>query len=220
MRQTLFGTLAVIVLLATGYVGLDTWLTNRSVRAQLSDIPSVAGVTTASDDYQAQEGKDTTPLPKDSLADYVVAASLPRALYIDKLDVAARILPMGVNKDNSVQAPINIFDAGWYNGSVKPGELGAVFIDGHSSADGRGLFGDLKTLVVGDELRLEKGDGVQITYRVVHTETVDRNNVDMKALLRPYGDATRGLNLVTCIGSWVEADATLTDRVLVYTEQL
>ena len=124
MRQTLFGTLAVIVLLATGYVGLDTWLTNRSVQAQLSDTPSVAGVTTASDDYQAQEGKDTTPLPKDSLADYAVAASLPRVLYIDKLYVAARILPMGVNKDNCVQAPINIFDAGWYNGSVKPGELG------------------------------------------------------------------------------------------------
>jgi LPXTG-site transpeptidase (sortase) family protein len=208
---------ASIFVLATGYLSVDTWLTNQQVKAELGSSEVVSSATAT----QAQEGKDETEPTVESLANYTVAASLPRALYIDKLDVAARVLPMGVNNDGSIQAPINIFDAGWYNGSIKPGEIGAAFIDGHASGPTRaGLFAYLDTLQVGDQLGVEKGDGSRLQYRVVHVETVALEDVDMKKALLPYGNTLRGLNLMTCTGEWLQDRNTYDQRVIVYTEQV
>ncbi len=220
--RLLFGVLAVVVLAATGYVGFDTWQTNNHATRQLTQTASALTQAAASPQaHQAAEGTDEKPLPDTSLKNYHVAASLPRALYISKLGIAARILPMGVNPDGSVQAPLGIYDSGWYNGSVQPGEIGAVFIDGHASGPTRqGLFGNLFKLVVGDTLQVEKGDGTRLTYKVVHTDVVDKDKVDMKSMLLPYGKALRALNLMTCAGTWVQNGKTLSQRVLVYTEQI
>lgn len=226
LKRLTLSLTAVVLLLSTGYVGINTWLTNNQVKAQevtqSAVIANTVGTTgsTNTTNTSALEGKDKTPLPAYTLADYHVAPDLPRALYISKLKVAARVLPMGVNKDDSVQAPINIFDSGWYTGSVKPGEIGAMLIDGHSSATHGALFGNLDKLVVGDQIQLEKGDGTRLTYKVVHTEIVSKDKVDMHALLLPYGKAVRALNLITCAGDWINSQDTLTKRILVYTEQI
>jgi len=213
------GLLVVLILIATGYVGINTWLTHNRVKEASNKTPSAAlGVST--NDYQSQEGKDRTPLPSNALATYTVAADEPRAIYINKINIAARVKPMALNPDNSVQAPINIFDSGWYTGSVKPGEAGAMLVDGHSTTDGQALFGKLNTLVKGDQIQIEKGDGTRLNYEVVSTETVDKDAVDMKKLLLPYGNALRALNLITCSGAWDDAENTLTQRTLVYTQQI
>ena len=224
MRVGLMG-LAVVVLAATGYVGFDTWQTNNQAKVQIGQ--SVAAVKKAEssvatpEQHQVAEGADKKPLAPRSLSSYKVAASLPRALYITKSNVAARVLPMNVNPNGSVQAPINIFDSGWYTDSVKPGEVGAMFIDGHSSGLSReGLFGNLYKLVVGDTMQIEKGDGTKLTYKVVHTAVVDKDSVDMKKMLLPYGTALRALNLMTCAGTWVNSSQTLTQRIEVFTEQV
>jgi LPXTG-site transpeptidase (sortase) family protein len=211
---------AVVLLLSTGYVGINTLLTNNQVQAASHNSAASAVDSGAPHTTSAVEGTDTTPLPAGTLAKYQVAPDLPRALYISKLNIAARVLPMGVNTDGSMQAPVNIFDSGWYTGSVEPGQIGAVVIDGHSSADHEALFGNLDKLVVGDQIQLEKGDGTKLTYQVVHTDTVDKDSVNMKSLLLPYGNALRGLNLITCAGDWINSQDTLTKRIIVYTEQI
>jgi len=216
-----FTVLGLLVLAVLCYMGYDTWATHNRLDEQTSSNNTGAITANVStDERQLQEGSDRNPLPTNALASYTVAADSPRALYITKIGVAARILPMSVNKDNSIQAPINIFDAGWYTGSVKPGEKGATLVDGHSTADGRALFGKLNKLVIGDQIQLEKGDGTRLTYRVVQTETVDKNAVDMKKLLLPYAGAQRALNLITCSGAWNSAENTLAQRTIVYTEQI
>lgn len=207
---------AVIVLAVTAYVSIDTWLVNAKTDTQLEAV--VGGGTAPTSD---QEGKDETEVPSDVLSKYVVAPDLPRALYIDKLDVAARILPMSVNAAGSIQAPVNIYDAGWYTGSVKPGETGAVFIDGHASGPTRqGLFAYLDTLQEGDTLRLEKGDGTELNYKVVHTEVVPLSDIDMKKVLLPNNGVTKGLNLMTCTGKWLPKENTYDHRVVIYTQQI
>ncbi|MDB5167054.1 MAG: Sortase family enzyme [Candidatus Saccharibacteria bacterium] len=216
---------AIVLLLSTGYVGINTWLTNNQVKAQSATesaaIASVAtGANTSNIDTKAVEGTDKTPLPKNAVTAYQAAPDLPKTLTISKIKVNARVLQMGLNKDNTIQAPINIFDAGWYTGSVKPGEIGAVLIDGHSSADHQALFGNLDKLVVGDQIQLTKGDGTKLTYKVVHTEIDDKDKVNMHSLLLPYGKAVRALNIITCAGDWIPSQDTLTKRVLVYTEQI
>lgn len=222
-RLSLMLTSAVI-LLVTGYVGIDTWMTNSKVRAESAlTTQASSNVSNGIDDTSKTEGTDKQPLPTHIIAKYTVAPNLPRMLYINKINVSARILPMGVNRDGSVQAPINIYDSGWYTGSVKPGEVGSMFIDGHSSGSTHeGLFGNLDKLTIGDKLQVEKGDGTKLTYQVVHTETVDLDKVDMKKMLLPYGNAVRGLNLMTCTGSWIDSKSgqTLDKRILVFTEQV
>ena len=211
--------LAGILVLVTGYVSIDTWMTNNRVKAETSQ--PTAAVATAVVHTKDQEGKDESPVSVDLLKSYTVAASLPRAIYINKINVSARVMPMSINADGSVQAPRNIFDAGWYNGSVQPGEIGAMFIDGHASGATReGLFAYLDKLVEGDTLEIEKGDGSRLAYRVVHTETVNLSDVDMKKLLLPYGNTVRGMNLMTCTGNWVADQETYDKRVTVYTEQI
>lgn len=210
--------LVILVIIAAGYVGISTWLANSRPKPQLGQQPQTNSKPMTNPDV---EGSDKSALPPDTIKNYKVAADLPRVLYIDKLKITARILPMGVNTDGNIQAPVNTNDSGWYTGSVKPGELGAMFIDGHASGASReGLFGSLDTLVIGDTLQVEKGDGSRLKYRVVHTETIDLANVDMRQALQVYGGAARGLNLMTCSGTWISGGKTLSKRVLVFTQQV
>jgi sortase (surface protein transpeptidase) len=219
-KRLTLGLIGVVLLLSTGYIGLDTWMANNKVKADTSQTTAVNDSPNPVPDPN-QEGKDTSPLPANALANYNVSSSLPRALYIDKINVAARLLQMNVNNDGTVQAPRNIFDAGWYTGSVKPGELGAMFVDGHSSGSSHlGLFGNLDSLAVGDTMQIEKGDGTRLVYKVAFKETVKLENVDMKKALKPYGNATKGLNLMTCAGGWTSDDSTMTERTIVYTQQI
>lgn len=219
LKRITLGLVGLVLLLATGYVGIDTLMTNGKVKADtgtgtMYDSPNVVH-------DQSQEGKDTSPLPTNALANYQVAPDLPRAIYIEKLGIAARTLHMGVNSDGTVQAPINVYDAGWYTGSVKPDQNGAVFVDAHSSGSSQqGLFGKLNKLAVGDIVQIETGDGGRILYKVAHKETVKLENVDMKKALKPYGDAKKGLNLMTCAGQWTNDNSTLDERTIVYTQQI
>jgi hypothetical protein len=55
---------------------------------------------------------------------------------------------------------------------------------------------------------------------VVHVETVPKESVDMQEVLRTYGDATEGLNLMTCTGTWIKDERTYDKRAIVYTERV
>jgi LPXTG-site transpeptidase (sortase) family protein len=127
---------------------------------------------------------------------------------------------MSVNADGSMQAPINIYDAGWYTGGVRPGDKGAAVIDAHASGPTRmGLFGRLDTLSNGDKITIEKGDGTILNYEVVETKKVPRDNLDMRELLTPkVGE--EGLNLITCTGTWQQQGETYSDRALVFTKRI
>lgn len=203
----------VFVLVLVVCVSIDTWNTNNQIKNGLTQ-------ESATVNSSAREGKDETGLASDVIDKYHVAPDLPRVLTIDKIKIKSRILPMSVNNDGSMQTPINIFDSGWYSGSVKPGTVGAAVIDGHASGSSRqGLFADLDTLVVGDVIKIEKGNNQVLKYNVVHTEISDIDTVDMKKMLKPYGDAAEGLNLITCTGKWINDKKTYDKRVLVFAER-
>lgn len=212
--------IGIIVIAALAYFGVEQWLSNSKAN-QLTD-PNTTLVTSAmsgSDDAKGDGPANQTSQP--SLDDYKVAADMPRALYINRLGIAARIMPMATTSGNSIQAPINIHDAGWYNKSAKPDQSGAMFIDGHASGATRmGLFAYLDTLKVGDTIEVEKGDGTRLAYVVKKVESVPKDTVDMNSVLSPYDAGTKGLNLMTCTGTWIPSEKTYDHRVVVYTEQV
>jgi len=169
----------------------------------------------------AIEATDETVVAPNTIDSYTVAADMPRFLRISSLGLKARIQQMTINSNGAVQAPVNIYDSGWYKGSAKPGTQGAAFIDGHASGSTRqGLFAYIDTLKPGDTMSVEQGDGTVFTYRVVQSETVPKDTVDMNKVLAVYGGAKEGLNLMTCTGKWIESEKTYTDRVVVYTERV
>lgn len=224
-KYGLYG-LAAVMILITGYVSIDTLITNSRVREQAQVSSNDTGVAGASDTNAltptdaSQEGQDETDISA-LISQYSVAPDKPRVVSIPSISVKARVIPMGVNPDKSVQSPVNIFDSGWYNGSSKPGEDGAMFIDAHASGPTRmGLFAYLDTLEKDDEVMVEKGDGTTLTYKVVHKEILLLENLDMNKALNPYGDTQKALNLMTCIGEWIEDKQTYDHRVIIYTEQV
>ena len=213
-RQIASVGVAVLILAGTGYLGVDTWLTNQKVK-QITE-PSIAMAMPS----QESEGRDEVPLPDTSLENYKVASDMPRVLSIPKAKVKARILPMGVNKDGSMQAPQNIADSGWYNASAKPGTPGAAVIDGHASGPTKeGLFAYLDKLIAGDTISVERGDGSQLNYKVLKAEVVPLAGVDMDKLLLPAGKKAEALNLITCTGAWQADKNTYDHRIIVYAER-
>lgn len=212
---------AIIAVLVGGYIAVDAWVLQQRTETILSGNQTPEeSLTPGTWESEAAAPEEATP-PNSLLASYTVAADQPRALYIDKLGISSRIMPLDVGADGSIQTPKNIFDAGWYTGSAKPSEPGLAFLDGHASgATRQGLMAYLDTLAVGDTLTVEKGDGTELLYEVVHVETVPLEGIDMNKALSIYGDAEKGLNIMTCTGRWIPEKLTYDQRVVVYTQQI
>lgn len=210
------GMLAAIAL----YTVVDTLTLNGKIKHDQNQTAAAV----QSDDpnsRQSAEGKDEKPVTTDVIRSYRVAADLPRVVSIDKIGVKARALPMGVNSDGSMQAPINVFDTGWYTGSVKPGQKGAVIVVGHVSGPSQnGVFKNLKTLKAGDTISLENGAGTVFKYQVVKMETVKLEQVDMNKFINTVDGVMEGLNLMTCAGGWLRGSDTFDSRTMVYAKRV
>ena len=211
---------AAVMVLATGYVSIDTWLTNRTVLAQAKAQQLQSTITPQKAEKEHAAASTATESKRYSLADYKVASDMPRAMYITKLNMSGRILPMGL-KDGAVDAPKNAYDAGWYTGSAKPGTPGAALFDGHASETGGfGLFGNLHKLSQGDVITVEMGDGTKYDYEIIGKERVAKESVDMPKALQVQGGAEQGATFITCAGKWIEAEQTLSERILLYAKRI
>lgn len=223
-KPTLMTLLAVLggVVLA-GCIGVIVWeyySYHQGMQRYKDEVAAGQQKDATPTQRQVAEGKDETEPATDVLAGYTVESSHPRAMYIDKISLRARVLPMSLNPDHSIQAPINIFDAGWYTGSSKPGEKGAAIIDGHASGPSRqGLFAYVETLVAGDKVVIERGDGEILTYEVVDKRQYHYQDVDMTEVMRVHG-GDEGMNMITCTGAWVPGEKTFDTRAIIFTRRV
>jgi LPXTG-site transpeptidase (sortase) family protein len=193
---------------------------NHQAAAQVATIVSKAenNPETPSEDGPPSEA----PVTAAAVANHKVSNPMePRTITIKKINVYARIISVGILKSGAMATPRNSNDTGWYNGSARPGEGGAIVIVGHvSGAVKAGVFYDLKKLDKGDVISVERGDGTVFDYRVVAKEQVPSGDVDPAKLLLPVTVGKGGLNIMTCGGKYMADKETFTDRVIVYTEQV
>lgn len=212
-------SMAIALTVFALYAVADTLILNQKVKKERSDTVAAAQ-SDDSNKRQAAEGKDEKDVSDDVIARYKVAPELPRIIHINAIGVKARVLQMGVNADGSMQAPINVFDTGWYTGSVRPGQKGASIIVGHVSGPTRhGIFEKLSQLKNGDSITIENGAGNVFNYQVVASETVKLENVDMNKFMRPANGVDEGLNLMTCAGKWIDSGSTMDHRLMVYAKR-
>ena len=206
----LLGAAAILVLLSGIYA---SWLQHKNNQTGY-DAPEATGTPS--------EPAPSTEKPKDNaFENYQVPPDSPRYIFIPKISVRAMVKSVGVTANNQIESPGNVFDVGWFNKSAKPGQPGAVVMDGHiSSWEANGVFHQLKDLEQGDTMTVERGDGTTFTYKVVESQTYDADKVDMVAALAPVNPDKPGLNLISCTGKVIKGTNDFDKRLVVFAEQI
>jgi len=212
-KSNILSFFGVILLIIGASISLYDWHANEVVNQHAAQLV-----------YDANHGiKSAAPGThkpgKAQIADYVVAPSLPRYLIIPTLGVDTPILQVGLNDQGAIDTPDNVFETAWYDASAKPGQLGAMLIDGHiSSWTSPGVFYAIDTLQPGDDIMVQSGNGAIFTYEVVRTQIYNASDVDMASALAPVNPIKPGLNLISCTGSVITGTSQFNERIIVFAQ--
>lgn len=129
-------------------------------------------------------------------------ANDPKKIVITSVGIDAYVQNVGVDQNKQIAVPGNVYIAGWFVDSVRPGEKGLSIIDGH--IDGRtqqgAVFKNLPNVSVGDEATIIFGDGTEKHFRVLKTVDVPANKTAASALFSQEPKVSSQLNLITCVG--------------------
>ena len=218
-QKFLYGFSFAVLVLALS-VSAHTFFTNEQVAEQVGALPQVQRTT---DVQGVSEGSGEQPseeaVEKIDVDGYRVAANMPRVVTIPSLGTEARIKALG-DKNGAVDAPWNVHDAGWYDGSVLPGSnTGVSLIVGHVSGYSTpGVFKHIGSLSSGDVVTVEMGDGSMNSYRVTNIKEQLASEVDMNEVLYKVPTGQHSLRLMTCSGGYDPTTEEYDSRIIVYTE--
>jgi LPXTG-site transpeptidase (sortase) family protein len=218
ITQKAMVAMALIVFISGIGVAALGLKTNKHVEAQ---VQAVTQSTESSNNASTDEETPNEVKPDSkAMTGHMVAPDQPRYIRISKLGVFARVSSQGLDKSGALKAPSNVFNAGWYDQSAKPGQPGAMLLDGHvSGPTQRGVFFNLKKLTAGDTLEIERGDGQKFNYTVVQSQTYDASNTDMQKAMNPIVKGKPGINLITCAGKYDPKTKEYPQRIIVFATQ-
>lgn len=148
----------------------------------------------------------------------VLPGDHPIRLRIPALGTDAEVQEVGVNAKGNMATPSNFTDVGWYKYGTPPGFTGSAVVAGHvdNGLSLPGVFKNLSTIKIGDDIYVEKKDGTEVRFRVADIQTYPYTDVPREFLFS-RSDLPR-LNLITCDGAWVRDAKTYDQRLVVYTE--
>lgn len=161
----------------------------------------------------------STKLSSKTVASFSVPPTDPKYISIPAIGIGnVPVLKLGLLSGGAIATPHNIYEAGWYDGSSQPGQIGAMFIYGHvSSWTANGVFYNLKKLVPQDTVVITRGDNTTYVYSVVTSRVYPYNAVDMNQVLSPINASVSGLNLMTCTGQVISGTSEFSERLVVFT---
>jgi sortase (surface protein transpeptidase) len=195
-----------LILLAAG--GLFVW----HAMTGGASLPSVGA-------QQIPAAVGTAVPARPNLADIAspLAPSVPVRIEIPALAVNAPIMRLGRNSDGTVQVPPlgNHHLAGWYEGSVTPGQAGSSVVLGHvDSYSGPSVFFSIKNLLRGDVIDVARADGTVASFAVDGVQKVAKVLFPASAV---YGNVPYpSLRLVTCGGPFDAGQGQYLDNIVVY----
>lgn len=202
-------TIAVVVLLIVGILGIAIFNVTHKPDKTLSGD----GVVRHSTD---------NPSEKRPNSDYKWqgAPNEPKKITISSIGVDAFVQKVGIDQNNQVGVPNNIFLVGWFVETVHPGEKGLSVIDGH--VVGRvndGIFKDLGKVSKGDRIAVQLGNDTIINYEVMGSKSaVVKESVNIIFSQNPK--VARQLNLVTCSGRYNPKTRSYDERLTVMAKQV
>lgn len=135
-------------------------------------------------------------------------------LLIRVIGVNATMLPVGTTPQGNIDVTKGIWDVGWYDQSVKPGQPGSAFIEGHLDwYTGPAVFWNLHRLQIGDEVDLVHPDGTTSRFQVSLVRQLPFSGIVPDDMLATDGPSR--LNMVTCSGTWLKGAHTYSNRLAV-----
>lgn len=143
----------------------------------------------------------------------------PVGLQIPAVDIAADVVPVGVEDDGQMEIPQSGSDVGWYRYGAAPGQgEGSTVLASHvdTLAEGRGVLARLTDLRAGDLVSVTLEDGSEVDYQVTGRRTVPKAELDVGTLFDRSGPEQ--LRLVTCGGPWQPERSSYRDNVIVTAE--
>jgi sortase (surface protein transpeptidase) len=169
----------------------------------------------AAEQIPASVGTDVPGL--DGTVARPLAFSRPVQIMIPKLDVNAPVMRLGLAANHTVAVPPlqNHNLAGWYDGSVTPGQKGTAVILGHvDSFTGVSVFFYIKTLRRGNQIKVMRANGSEAVFTVDGVQKVVKTTFPTSDV---YGQVKYpGLRLITCGGSFDTATRQYLDDIVVY----
>ena len=139
----------------------------------------------------------------------------PRSIRIPAIGVRARVIPLGLNPDGTMQTPTIFSETGWYKPWREPGERGTAVITGHvDSVDGPAVFYRLRDLRRGNIIRVGRADGSVVRFRVEGLERWPKADFPTRRVFRPTRVAA--LRLITCSGNFDPSTGHYVDNTIVY----
>jgi LPXTG-site transpeptidase (sortase) family protein len=189
------GVLAVVAAAAVALTAAGVLVTQVDRVAAASEQTGSGGVRDASDDRGA-----------------------PVRVTIPAIGVDAKLVPVGLRKDGSMQTP-DFGLAAWYQPGPRPGDAGPAVLLAHvdSKAAGPDVFYRLHELKPGDQVTVHYHDATT-TFAVTDTEQTAKTALPTKriwnATKRPV------LRLITCGGAFDPAARSYLDNVIVYADRL
>jgi LPXTG-site transpeptidase (sortase) family protein len=141
---------------------------------------------------------------------------VPARLRIPALNIDTNVEGVGLH-DGNMDVPNNIWNAGWLNSSVRPGDSGTAVIDGHKdSVNGVAVFWDLGKLKAGDRIYVSDQYGWELTFEVSEVQAYYLASAPTDHIFNSGEGAY--LNLITCDGNFIREQHSYDKRLVVYTK--
>jgi LPXTG-site transpeptidase (sortase) family protein len=146
---------------------------------------------------------------------------LPTRLKIPSINVSAAIKYVGLTSQGAMDVPKGPADVALFSLGPRPGEVGSAVISGHFGPwknGGGSVFDNLNKLKKGDKLYVVDGKGVTVSFMVRESRSYDPNG-DASGVFGS-NDGKAHLNLVTCEGTWIKAQKTYTNRLVIFADKV
>ena len=142
-------------------------------------------------EYQTSKKNPLSFSQAPQLVAVVEEGDLPARIIIPQVKIDLQVFPAQVVED---QWQVSEEGVSYLLGSGIPGREDRVIIYGHNKNH---LFGPIKWLSEGEEIKLVNRKGEEFVYQVVETKTVSHEEIEV---LSPTQEPT--LTLYTCTGFW------------------
>lgn len=168
----------------------------------LGGTPASPEVTVASPPPAAVEVREPAPTstlsarpaPTTAPADPGVR---PDLVVVPSLGVRAPVTGIRT-EDGALTPPPDPRQVGWWTGGARPGaSAGAAVVTGHTVRAGGGVFDDLETLAVGDDVRVRSGMRA-VAYAVDTVEVLSRGELARRSATLFSRTGPGRLVLITC----------------------
>lgn len=135
-------------------------------------------------------------------------------LEIPSIGVDANLVDLSLGNGDP-EVPDAWEDAGWYETTRNPGEIGPAVIAGHiDSKAGPAVFFRLRELAPGDEIIVHGVDGDTATFMVEDSGQYPKTSLPSEVF--GFGQPRPELRLITCGGSFDSSVGHYVDNLVVY----